>query len=126
MFGAVVGSTGWMEGGTKDIWDGTPPPGEAHASFAVADGEALDEESHGVSIAQCGLVPRFPLLANPGQGPTASLENATTSRGLCVTALDAGHGSSDKTDLTARGRRGHGVEWKGMQADNLGGKVHPS
>ncbi|KAK1538112.1 hypothetical protein CPAR01_08225 [Colletotrichum paranaense] len=48
MFGAVVGSTGWMEGGTKDIWDGTPPPGEAHASFAVADGEALDEESHGV------------------------------------------------------------------------------
>lgn len=47
MFGAVVGSTGWMEGGTKDIWDGTPPPpGEAHASFAVADGEALDEESH--------------------------------------------------------------------------------
>ncbi|UQC82276.1 uncharacterized protein CLUP02_07763 [Colletotrichum lupini] len=51
MFGAVVGSSGWMEGGTKDIWDGTPPPpppGEAHASFAVADGEALDEESHGV------------------------------------------------------------------------------
>ncbi|KAK1491953.1 hypothetical protein CCUS01_14179 [Colletotrichum cuscutae] len=53
-------------------------------------------------------------------------ENATTSRGLCVTALDAGYGSSDRIDLTARGRRGHGVEWKGMQADNLGGKVHPS
>ncbi|KAG7057643.1 hypothetical protein JMJ77_0005026 [Colletotrichum scovillei] len=97
MFGAVVGSTGWMEGGTKDIWDGTPPPpGEAHASFAVADGEALDEESHSASIAQCGLVPRFHFLANPGQGPTAGLENATTSRGLCVTALDAGHGSSDR------------------------------
>ncbi|OHF02835.1 hypothetical protein CORC01_01936 [Colletotrichum orchidophilum] len=51
------------------------------------------------------LVPRFPFLANPGQGSAADQENTTTSRGPCVTALDAGHGSSDKTDLTALGAK---------------------